>query len=435
MKTRWANRRLTTGLSALGMVTVLALAGCAEKSSTGTGSSGSGGGASGTGGVAAGSSMDAYKAAFANVDAIKLKTQTPAPKGAATGLPLEKYYEAVTEWSGGKITWDVQYSNAVAAPAEADNALNDGRLDVASVLPIYEPDEYPANNALIFGGFISDQSAVQGALSSNAWPNAVAFGNSDIMKEYDDHGMVALVPVYNSGANGLFCSKARTGLSTIKGASVGAGGVAQTAQVQALGGSASSVPYPELFESLQRGVVDCTVSSPTVAVLGGFAAEAPHVVIDPEAGFALAPGTLAVSKTAWDGLPLVAKQLLWDKLGIFIASNVADKVFPNNAEMAKAVKGAGGSVTPFDADARAAMQATNEKLLTDLRSTKQVSDGAALVDTMTKENEAWQSTVNGLGFEAVDYKDFDTWYTAGKVDLTPYADAVMKTIFDQHRPS
>ncbi|RLV51332.1 C4-dicarboxylate ABC transporter substrate-binding protein, partial [Aeromicrobium phragmitis] len=97
-------------------------------------------------------------------------------------------------------------------------------LDLGQVLPIYEPSEYPATAALIEGGFISDQSPVVGALQSNAWPNDVAFNTPEIMEEWDAHGLVPLVPVYNSGSNGLFCSQERNDLSSISGTAVGSGG-------------------------------------------------------------------------------------------------------------------------------------------------------------------------------------------------------------------
>lgn len=414
------------GFAAIVMAGAMVLAGCAEDQGSASG---------GGDGVAAGATKEQYQAAFDGVSPVKLRTQTPAPKGAATGLPMEKYYQAVTDWSGGKITWDVAYSNAVAQPAEIDDALTDGRLDFASVLPIYEPSEYPANAALIEGGVISDQSAVKGVLSSNAWPNEVAFNTPEVMREFEDRGLVAVLPVYNSGANALFCSQQRTGLAALKGASVGAGGTAQSAEITALGGSPSSIPYTELFESLQRGVVDCTVSSPTVAVLGGFAAAAPQVVIDPDAGFALAPGGLAFSRTTWDGLPLVARQLLWDRLDVFIASNIVDKIFPNNAKMAKTVKDAGGGVRTFDPDARAALQAANDQLMEKLRGTKAVSDGSGFVDAMRKASGAWDARVAQLGYADVGYADFDTWFTGQNVDLAKYTAQVMETVFNARRPS
>ena len=415
-------------LTATMVVGASALAGCAE-----SGSKGSSGGE----GVAAGASKADYQKAFEDVDQITLLTQTPAPKGSVTGLPQEEYYKAIEDWSGGKIKFDVSYSNAIAEPAEADDALNDGRLDIASVLPIYDPSEYPANAALIEGGFISDQSAINGVLSSNAWPNQVAFDTEEITKEFDDHGLVPLVPVFNSGANALFCSKPRTDLASLKGSSVGSGGQAQSAEVKALGGSPSSIPYTELYESLQRGVVDCTVSSPTVAVLGGFVESAPNVTIDPDAGFALAPGALAFSKTTWEGLPLVAQQLLWDRLDVFVKANIESKIFVNNAAMAEAVAKAGGQIAPFAEDARKVLQDENAKLLSGLASTKAFSDGDAFVKSMQDANTAWQEKVAGFGFDDVTYSDFGAWWAKNKdsIDLSAYTTAVTEEILAAHRPS
>lgn len=426
--TRIRNRRTAT-LAAVAVTASIALAGCAESSDEGS----SGGGD----GLPAGSSMEDYQAAFADIDPITFNTQSPSPKGSATGKNIEDYLAAITEWSDGKIAFEVAYSNAVAEPTEIDDALNDGRLDLGQVLPIYEPAEYPANAALIEGGFISDQSSVVGALQSNAWPNQVAFDNDEIMAEYDEHGLVPLVPVYNSGANGFFCSQERRDLASIKGASTGSGGTGQSKQVEALGGSAASVPYTELFESLQRGVVDCTVSSPTVGVLGGFVSEAPHVVIDPDAGFSLAPGAMAFSKAIWEEQPLVVQQLFWDKLDVFIGGNITSKIWPNNAEAAKIAKANGGSIEVFEDDARSALQDANEGLLDDLRATPAVSDGDALVDSMESAADTWLGIVSDdLGFsDEVGYNDFDTWYTEDAVDITPYTERLLDEVFSSHRPS
>ena len=415
-------------IAATMMVGATAFAGCAESG---------GAGSAGGDGVDAGATMEDYQKAFEDVDQITLLTQTPAPKGSVTGLPQEKYYEAVEEWSGGKIKFDISYSNAVAEPAEADDALNDGRLDIGSVLPIYDPSEYPANAALIEAGFISDQSAINGVLSSNAWPNQVAFDTEEIMDEFDEHGLVPLVPIYNSGANALFCSDSRTSVADLKGTSVGSGGKAQSAQVEALGGSPSSIPYTELYESLQRGVVDCTVSSPTVAVLGGFIESAPNVTVDPDAGFALAPGSLVFSKTTWESLPLVAQQLLWDRLDIFVDANIGEKIFVNNAAMAEAVAKAKGTIAPFDEDARGVLQKENEKLLKEIVKTDAIKDGDAFLKKMQDDNKSWQDKVAGFGLDDVSYADFGTWWAENKdsIDMTDYTKAVTEDILSAHRPS
>ncbi|GAA2853211.1 hypothetical protein GCM10010517_11030 [Streptosporangium fragile] len=429
MVTMRGSRGAKTCCIAIGLAGALTLAGCAEGEAD-RAESGSGKG------VAYGATIEQYKAAFADVSPITLHTQTPAPKGSATGKNVEDYLNAITEWSDGKIKFDVAYANAVAPPAEIDNALQDGRLDLGQVLPIYEPTDYPANAALIETSFVSDQSVVVGALQSNAWPLEVAAATPAITKEFEDRGMKLLMPLYNSGSNALFCNSKRRDLAALKGAQIAAGGQAQSKEIAALGGSAASVPYTELFESLERGVVSCSVSSLTVGVLGGFIPAAPHVVVDPAAGFALAPGAMAVSKAAWDKLPLAGQQLFYDRLDVFIKGNIQDKIWPNIVEASKQVGKAGGSIDTFADDARAAIQQANAKLLDDLRANKAVGDGNAFVDRVKSASDKWLKTIqNDLGYKnETDYNGFGTWYTPGKVNLDPYVKKVYEEIFLPRRP-
>lgn len=427
MVTPRKTNRTRTGVLALGIATTILLAGCAE--STEGASTGSGEG------LPPGSSMEEYQAAFEDIDPIELQIQSPAPKGSTTGLPYERWAETVTEWSDGKITFEFAYSNAIAEPTEIDDALNDGRLDVASTLPIYEPDEYPANAALIETGFISDQTPVLGSLQSNAWPNEVAFNNEDVMNEFEEHGLVPLVPIFNSGAQGMFCNEPKTGLDDFKGVTSSSAGTAQSAQIAALGASPTTVAYTEMFESLQRGAVECGNASTTVAVLGGFISAAPHLTISPDAGFALAPGGWTFSKARWDELPLVAQQLMWDSLDVYIAANVADKIWPNIAEASKVIRENNGSVNEFDPDAADAIRAENEKLLESLRSTDAVSDPDALVDDSLASAEKWLTEIEGLGFSGdIGYEDFDQNFDPAEYDVTEFTDRVMEEIWSVHRP-
>jgi TRAP-type C4-dicarboxylate transport system substrate-binding protein len=413
----------------MGVVSALVLAGCAETGQT------KGGEGSGEG-VKYGATKADYKAAFAKVDKIKLNTQSPAPKGSVTGKNVEAYLKAVTEWSGGKITWDIAYSNAVAPPAEIDDALTDGRLDLGQVLPIYEPSDYPATTALIDTEFVSDQSPVLGTLQSNAWPNEMAFDTPEIQKEFEDHGMKVLMPIYDSGANVLFCGKDQRDLASLKGAEIGSGGRSQSAEIKGLGASPASVPYTELFESLQRGAVDCTVSSMTVGVLGGFISAAPNIVVDTDAGFSLAPGSMAISKSTWDSLPLVAQQLLWDRMDVFVKSNIEDKIWPNIVAAAKKAKASGGGIKSFKPDAAKAINKANDKILKESRSTKAIADGDKFVDGVTSSASSWKATLEKLGYKkTTDYNAFAESYEKGKIDVDPYVKKVFEKIVLPHRPS
>lgn len=411
----------------MGVAGALALTGCADASS--------GGGGGGGEGLEWGATKAEFQAAFADVSPMTLNTQSTAPKGSITGRNLEQYFDSITEWSDGKIKFDVVYSNAIAPPAEVDDALNDGRLDLGQVLPIYEPKEYPKNAAFVESTFMSDQSVVTGALQSNAWPLEVAYQTPELVQEFADHGMQLLMPQYNSGPNALLCSKPRNSLDTLKGAQSASGGQAQTAQLKALGVTAVSVPYTEQFESLERGVVDCSVSSLTVAALGGFIPAAPQVVIDPEAGFALAPGSMAMSMSVWETLPLIAQQLFYDRLDVFLKGNI-EKIWDNTVEAGSQVAAAGGSFGIFSDDARAKMDETNAALLQELAKNTALSDGPKFVSDVQASTQKWSDIVAELGYaNEVDFNGFPTWYTPGKIDLDPYVNKVYEEIFLPQRPS
>lgn len=138
-----------------------ALASCAGGSTTDTGA-----GSAGGEGLPAGVTKEESVAAF---EPIELYAQAPAPKCAARDLNTENFLTRIEDWSGGKITFDITYANAVAGATEIDDALADGRLDIDSVLMHYEPSDYPVTNALINAGIRNDGSPVVWMPQSNAW--------------------------------------------------------------------------------------------------------------------------------------------------------------------------------------------------------------------------------------------------------------------------
>ncbi|GAA2448848.1 hypothetical protein GCM10010191_77900 [Actinomadura vinacea] len=432
MRTLRAVRGPRGALAALSALSVLALSACAGPTTADVRQRRGGDGPS----VPYGATKEQYRAAFADLPPLRLNTQSPSPKGSPSGKNVEDYLKAITDWSGGKITFEVAYANAIAPPAEIDDALLDGRLDLGQILPIYEPSEYPASAALVKSSFVSNQAPLAGTLQSNAWPNEVAFRNPEIRAEYKRRGIVPIVPQYDSGANALFCREPRRDMAGLKGMVSAAGGQAQAAEIESLGGSAVTVPYTELFEGLQRGTVDCSVSSLTVGVLGGFIPSAPHITVDPAAGLALAPGGMAISQDAWNGLPKAARQLMWDRLDIFLASNIRDKIWPNIVKAVTIAKKSGGSVQPLAPDARAAIARANAGLLRDLRRDKTFADPEAFVRDVQGTSGAWLKTARGFSPAGdVAYADFDRWYKPGKVDLNAYVNTLYKQVFLPHRPS
>ena len=177
------------------------------------------------------------------------------------------------------------------------------------------------------------------------------------------------------------------------------------------------------------------MSSLTVGVLGGFIETAPHITVDPEAGFALAPGGMAVNQSVWDSLPLAAQQLMWDRLDVFLTSNIEGKIWPNTVAAVKEAKAAGGSFGPFDPAAKSAIQGANDELLDKLAGTDAIADPAAFVASVEDSAKTWRAAVDELGISGeASYEEFDTWYSDGKVDAAAYVEKLYEEVFLPHRP-
>ncbi|MGW5382202.1 TRAP transporter substrate-binding protein DctP [Nocardia sp. NPDC003963] len=405
----------------------LVLAGCAE---TGVGGAG-GGGTS----VAFGATKAEYQAAFVDMDPILLHTQSPGAKGSVAGSFVEKYVAAVQDWSGGKITFDLAYSDAIAKSTEIDDAVSDGRLDMGQVLTVYEPKEFPASAALLDAGVLSDQSVVTGVLQSNAWPAEVAFETPEIVSEFADKGLELMLPAYNAGMNALFCAQPSTRLSDFAGKSVSVGSTVAGEQIEALGGTSTSVAYTEAYEALQRGVIDCSMVSPSAATIGGIVEVAPHTVIDPGAGLAVPTGNMVFNADLWANLPLAARQLLWDRLDIFLAAAIEDKIWPVTANAMRKIEQYGGAVVPFSDDARAAVRKVNDAIVEKRADDPALLDGRAFVNAVREKSAKWSDIVADLGYRnETDYNGFADWYKPGKIDIAPYVQRVFEEILLDRRP-
>jgi TRAP-type C4-dicarboxylate transport system substrate-binding protein len=420
-------------LGAAALAGALTLTACAEDTSSDNGDDAGSGGS--TEGVEYGASKDDYQAAFEDIDPITLHTQTPGPQGSSTSKKFEEYFEAVEDWSDGKITFDIAYSNAVAPPTEIDNALQDGRLDLGLALPIYEPSEYPASSSINEISFIGRQTPVVGVMESHAWMLDVMEQTPEMQDEFESKGVHVLLPAFNSGHSHMVCTEERTGLDDFNGAQILSGGSRQAKQIEALGGTPVSIPYTEVYESLSRGVAQCTVSSMLGIALGGYADVANKVAVDPDTGFAITTGNIAVNAGVWEDLPLEARQLLFDRLDVFLQSSVRN-TWAAIAEAVSAIDEAGGGFKPFDDDAKEALQKANDGFLDDIRSSAGVEDPGAFVDLAEDSSDKWHGIVtDDLGYDDVDtYLDFVKWYEdEGKdIDLEPYASKVFEeTLLDQ----
>jgi TRAP-type C4-dicarboxylate transport system substrate-binding protein len=396
---------------------------------------GAGGGEDQGSGVAFGASKEEYRAALADMEPIELQVQTLAPFDAPNGRPFVAYWDAVEDWSGGKITFNRTPNSGIAPLPEAFEALNDGRLDMTTVLPSYSPKEFPVNTAISELSFLGTQRAIVGDLVNHAMATKLALDAApEATTETENLGTHLLVPNYSSGTSSWACSEERRSLADFDGAIIRAGDTGIVPRIEAVGAEASFIAVAEIFEGLQRGVVDCANGGMQVHQSFGYLAEAPNLVIDEEAALGRGFAGVGISQAIWDDLPLAAQQLLFDRVDVFLEESFLS-TWEAAAESIDAAEASGGTVGGFDDDARQVIAATNEEITEKMREDERFSDADAVVTSAIESAEEWEKKVTDLGYDyGVGYDEFDTWFSRDKVDLQPYLDALFEDVLAPHRP-
>ncbi|MBE2997910.1 C4-dicarboxylate ABC transporter substrate-binding protein [Nocardiopsis sp. HNM0947] len=425
-----STRRTRSG-ALMAAASLLAVTGCLAERPPDDGIPGGGGP-----GVPAGASKAEYIDAFEDVAPIHLTTQIPSSPGDLNTLHLVEYAEALHEWSGGTITLDIAWGNAVADPDDAPLALSDGRLDLDMVYPVYEPSRYPANGAALAAtGFLGQQDPVAGSLQAAGGYLEVLMDDTEFMTETEEEGYKLLLPWAPASSSGLLCNRPLTGLDDLRGAQVRVGGSAFARQAEALGMTPVSMPYSEIYQGLQRGTLDCVLQSRWAAVSLGLVPLAPNYTVHADTGFARLHYGVGFGLAQWEELPLVAQQLVYDRLDVYIGEMYEQAIWGGMALAAEQEPGTGGEVAELAPDAREALEEINAQLREEARAESGVD--AALTEEVEAALDRWRGiVVDELGYAEVAEDEFPDWYEqqGAQVDTDPFVDRLVAEVLDRHRP-
>src|SRR5699024_3837952 len=178
--------------------------------------------------------------------------------------------------SGGKITDDVVWGQAIASYDDVDDALADGRVDLAFTPPSYTPAQYPAFHALGTAMSTLPSSPVARALAATAAGAQTARDPTELLAEFEHKDLLPLLPMLASGGDSTMCSEPMTSADDWKGQQIRVGSSAAGKQVTDLGATPVSLSFPETYEALQRGTVDCDLGQLAPNVEAGTFEVAPN---------------------------------------------------------------------------------------------------------------------------------------------------------------
>jgi len=385
-------------------------------------------------GVPYGSPKEDFIAALADMEPVELVLQSVTSPGDNSSRVQERYAEAVTEWSGGKIVPRIVYGSAIQRGNTAP-AIADGRITFGGVIAQYDPSNMPISAALVDLTFLSDPRPFAGILHSYGMMMEAGNAVPEAWEEQRDFGVEPGFIVSGASPSGFFCREPRSSAADFAGVQTRTGGVLHAQQVEAIGAANVSLPYSEMFEGLQRGIIDCALTSIGTAVVAGIIPVAPNFTSSTSQSFALTATNVGFDQVFWEELPLAARQLLYDLQTVYIEETIRSSLVSIEDGLAQFAESGGATLELAD-DATPLLAAKNAELLEKERSNAFFADGNAVIDSFLVASEKWDGIIEELGYYAMDpgYAGYAAWFDDATLDLKPFMDRLYQESMLPYRP-
>ncbi|MDP3950436.1 hypothetical protein [Microbacterium sp.] len=420
-------RRLVTVAAGLA-ATALILAGCASAAS----GNGGGGGGGDSVSVPADASKEEWQAAFADIEPVNIVYQAAVSSSGSSAPRFQRWADKMEEYSDGKVTVEIVWSYGIAGITESDEALRDGRIDAHNFSTFSSPSEFPINGQLVLDSTVlRDSSLLEGSLTMFGATNQTAWEVSDVAGELSDNGLTPIIPVAGSALSGLVCSDPVTSLADLKGKMIRTGPLVHVGQVEALGATSVNLPFTELYEALQRGIIDCAIYGVGGLAEGGILEVAPYVITPVGTSFA----TSTASETAgvnWDSWPLVVKQLHFDLINEMTVDGIGESLGMMD-EISAEVTANGGEFLEFDEEANDALREHNDEVLKSLAKTD-LLDGDEFTTVVQDQFSEWKQLVQDAGYSSATLVEYDDQLSGNDIDLTAYKELYRERILEPNRP-
>lgn len=213
--------------------------------------------------------------------------------------PGQKHFEwwadRVKEYTDGRVDFEIVYGGGLLGTTDTIPGVGDGRADMGYAPPQYHPAELPLAT-LAELPFITRNAEAQMRAANELYENNEAF-----RQEWNDLGVEVLFFVL-AGQTLLASKEPIPGIDALAGKQIRAAGRVAEA-IEAAGANAIAIDFVEIYESLERGLLDAATSVPLGAI---FSAElytpAPYIY-DPGFGESIVFQSIIMNKETLDGLP------------------------------------------------------------------------------------------------------------------------------------
>lgn len=344
------------------------------------------------GGVASGGNDSGSDAA------IEIRASNLLPPNGSQSDSIQWFMDELESRTDGEVKTDVVYGGALLAGTDTLPGMKQGRAEAGNVVPAYFPAELPLNNVNMVPITGADQSARLRALQDlNDQVDAFA-------EEFEKNGLVLIGFLPNASSTVAFNKKVSS-LADVNGAKIRTPSQPQSVVWEELGAEPVFMASEEVYEAVERGIVDGVTYPMDTQVANGITEVATYMA--PDVG-QNGGSIFALSKTAYDKLSDDAKDVVEELKDEWYAKT-DELVQQYEQDACDEFVAAGGTVVRWnDEDAKTIQEATEE-----LADEVWASEAGKSVDSAVVD-EVWSTYTSSLETHTGETDYTDTMTTCGQ---------------------
>ena len=256
------------------------------------------------------------------------------PPDSATGRFLENWAEKVLQASDGRLKINVNHGGTLGGPRDTYDLVLNNSVDIGWGMQSYFPNRFPLTEVMMLP-MLGIESADQG--SRALWD---MFENTDLLNnEY--RGAHVLLLHTNCDSPIAMRDKAINTLTDLKGVSLRTNAGPPTEFVRLFGGNPVSVVVTELYSSLEKGVVQGTITDWHAIWSFKFYEQLKNYY---DVHASVSPYFLVINQGVYDALPDDLRKILDDCSGA-AALDMAGSAWDNvQREVTGIIRNQGGSI-------------------------------------------------------------------------------------------
>lgn len=203
---------------------------------------------------------------------------------------LEPWIEEVAAATDGTVTIETHPAGALTAPEDAYENAAAGAIDIGWALNGYTPGRFP----------LTDVVEMPFTFESATQATDALWGLYEEFPEFqEEYGDVKVLALYTHDVGNLYTVGNEITEPDLSGLTLRAPSPTLTAVIEAMGGAGVGMPAPELYDSLDRGVIDGLMIGDTGVNSFALYEVVDHVTVG---NFFVGAEFIVMNQGAWDSL-------------------------------------------------------------------------------------------------------------------------------------